>query len=68
VETEIGQPQRCAEVLANVAAGLPVGQLDTEAQAAGNDRDLLRLDVQDAELGRQAKPPQLGNDQELAIL
>jgi hypothetical protein len=47
---------------------LPVRQLDTEAQAAGNDRDLLGLDVQDAELGRQAKPPQLGNDQELAIL
>src|ERR1700760_579368 len=56
---EIGQAQGCAEVLTDIAACLPVQELDAKTQATGDDGDLLWFDVQEAELGGQAKPSQL---------
>src|SRR5579875_2816730 len=46
------QPQRRTEVLADVAARRSIGQFNPEAQPARNQRDLLRLDFQHAEFGR----------------
>ena len=40
---EVGQLKQLARVLAHVAARRAVGQADLEANAARNDRDLLRL-------------------------
>ena len=48
-----GRRKRRAEVLADVAARRAVEQLDPEAHAARDHRDLLRRDVEDAQLGRR---------------
>ncbi len=64
---EIGQAQRGAEVLGDVAARLAIEQLDAETDAARNHRDLLRLDIEYAELGRDAQPALLRHDQQLAV-
>ena len=59
--------ERRAEVLADVAARGAVDELDAEAHAARHDGDLLRLDVDEADLGREAEPPLLRHDQQLAV-
>src|SRR3712207_1258153 len=47
----LGQGQRPAVVLAQVAAGRPALELDPDLDPARDDADLARLDVDDAELG-----------------
>ena len=64
---EVGQAEGAAVVLADVAAAAAVGQLEAEAHAARNDDDLLRLGVDDAELGDEAVPALLRHDQHLAV-
>src|SRR6185295_19799766 len=74
---EVGQAEAGAEVLADVAARLAsragdgtaarIQQLDPEAHAARDDDDLLRLRVDRAELGDEALPPELRDDQQLAV-
>ncbi|MNN40485.1 hypothetical protein D3C81_1545620 [compost metagenome] len=64
---QVGQLQQCAEVLADVATARAVRQLDTEADAARNHRDLLRFDLDHAQLGQQAQAAQLRHDQQLAV-
>ena len=53
--TEIRQPQLLTVVLADVAAGRSVGQLDAELDAARDQADLAGRDVEDAELGVDAQ-------------
>jgi hypothetical protein len=66
-DAEVGQPERRAVVLAHVAARLAVGQVDGEAHAARDHRDLGRRDVDQPELGRDLEPSVLGDDQKLAV-
>src|SRR5579862_1762663 len=64
---EVRQLEGRAEVFAHVTARLPILKLDTKAQATGNDGDLLRLQVDATQLGGDAQPPQLRDDQQLAV-
>ena len=64
---EVGQAEVGAEVLADVAARLTVEQLDSKANAARDDDDLLRLDVDRAELGDEALAAVLRDDEQLAV-
>ena len=64
---EVGQSHRRPEALADVAARLTVRQLDPEAQPPGNQQHFLRCGLQDPELGRDAQPPELRHDEELAV-
>src|SRR6185437_3713778 len=59
---EVGQAHRRAEAFADVASRLTVRELDPEAQTARNQQHLLRHDLQDPELGRDAQPPELRHD------
>ena len=64
---EVGQLERRAVVLADIAARRAVGQLDPKAHAARDHDDLLRLGVDHAELGDEALAPELRHDQQLAV-
>jgi hypothetical protein len=64
---EIRQAQRRAEILAHIAARGAVRQLDAKAQAARQDGDLQRFDVQDAEFRQQPQPPLLRHHQHFRI-
>jgi hypothetical protein len=53
---QIGQAQRRAEIFADIAANTRPGliaQVDAKTDAARNDRDLLWLEADQAELGAQ---------------
>jgi hypothetical protein len=65
--SEVRQPQRRPEVLADIAARDPIGQRDPEADPARDHRDLVRLDLEHAELGRDVQASLLRHDQQLAI-
>ena len=64
---QVRQAQRCTEVLADIAARLAIGQFDQEAHTARDHGDLLRADIDHAELGGDAQAPLLRDDQQLAI-
>ena len=65
--TEVRQAQRGAVVFRDVATRLAIGQLHRETHAARNHRDLLRLDIDHAELGGDAQAALLGHQQQLAV-
>ena len=64
---EVGQLQQRTVVLADVATARAIGQFNAEAHAARDHRDLLRLDLDHAQLGQQAQRAQLRHDQQLAV-
>ncbi len=64
---QVRQAHQAAEVLADIAACLAIGQLDAKAHPARDHRDLLRLDLDHAELGEQAQAAVLGHDQQFAV-
>ena len=63
----IGQRELGAVVLADIAARRSVDQLDLEHQAARQDADLARLDLDHAHLGDEAHAAHLRHDQQLAV-
>ncbi len=64
---QLRQAQQGAVVLADIAARRPIHQVDPEAHAAGDDRDLQRRHLKDPHLGDQPKPPFLGDHQQLPV-
>ncbi len=54
-------------VLADEAAGRAFQHLDAVDEPARKDRDLLRLEVDHAELRREPQPPLLGDNEQLRI-
>ena len=64
---EVGDAQGRAVVLADVAPGAGVQQLDAELHATGDDGDLQRLHFQHAQFGDQAQAALLGDDQPFAV-
>ena len=64
---EVGQAERLAVVLADVAAGLAVGQLDAELDAARNDGQFARRNFENAELRAQQQLALLRQDQHFAV-
>jgi hypothetical protein len=64
---EVGQPERGAAILRDVAARRAVGQLDPEAHAARDQRDVSGRDVHHTHLGRDPQPAVLRHDQQLAV-
>ena len=64
---QIRQLEQCAEVLAHIACGLPIRQAHTEAHAAWQHRNFLRLHVQYAQLGFDMQAPGLRHQHQLAI-
>ena len=63
----LGQRERAAVVLAEIAARRAVRQLDAKLDAARDHRDLAGLDVDDAELGAEPQPALLRHEQQLAV-
>jgi GNAT superfamily N-acetyltransferase len=61
------QLELLAVILADEAARGAFGDLHPVKQPARNDRDLLRLEVDDPELGEEAQFPLLRHDQNLAV-
>ncbi len=64
---EVRKTQWRAEILAHITSCPAVQQLHTEAQAARHDGDLLRLDLEHAELRGEAQAPELRHDQQLPV-
>ena len=64
---EVGQAEGLAVVFADVAAGLVVEQLDAELDAAGNDGEFARGDLEDAAFGAKEQRALLRQDQHLAV-
>ena len=63
----LGQRERAAVVLAQIAAGRPARELDPDLHAARDDGDLAGLDVDDAELGPEPQLALLRHEQHLAV-
>jgi hypothetical protein len=64
---EIRELERGAEVFTNVTARGARRQNDAKAQAARNDGDFLRFDVQPSELRIEVEAAKLRHDEQLAI-
>ncbi|MCY1390905.1 hypothetical protein D9M71_57290 [compost metagenome] len=64
---EVRQAQRGAVVLADIATGAGVQQLDTELHAARDHGDFQGLHIQQAQFGGDAQAALLGNDQQFAV-
>ena len=64
---ELRQPQMLPVVLADVAARLPIDQLDTERHAPRHEADLAGRHVQHAQLGVDDQRTQLRHDQQFAV-
>ena len=64
---QVRQTKALAVVLADVAAGLPVGQLGAELDAARNHRQLAWRSLQNAQFGTQQEPALLRQDQHFAV-
>ena len=67
LRAELGQVEMLAVVFADIAARRVVGEVDREAQAAGDQRDLARRDVERAELRAQDQAARLRDQQQLAV-
>ena len=64
---KIGEFERRTEILADVAASGARLHVHSKAQAARNDRDFLRLEVDAAELRVEGQGAQLRHDQQFAV-
>src|SRR4029077_6423225 len=67
VRPKWGKRKHPALILADIAAGRPVGQFDAEFYAARDDRDLARARLDRAELGVEHQAALLRHDQQFAI-
>ena len=63
----VGQCEAAAIVLAHISARRAIARLDAENDAARNDADLARLDLDHAEFGAESQPVLLRDDQQLAV-
>ena len=63
----VRQREATAVILADVGAHRSVDEFDAEDDAARNDADLARLDVDDAELGAEADLALLRDDEEFTV-
>ena len=64
---EVRQLERGAEILTNIAASAASRQIDPEAQAARDDGDFLRLDMNSSEFRVERQRSKLRHDEHLAI-
>jgi formate dehydrogenase assembly factor FdhD len=64
---QIGQAQRRAVVLGNIAASLGIEQLNAKLEATGDHRDFQWFQIQAPQLGTNAQAAQFGHQQQLAI-
>ena len=64
---EFWQAERCTVVLGDIAARRAVGQRDGKRQAARQQRDLARRDLQAAEFGADLEPTLLRHQQHLGV-
>ena len=65
--SEVGQPERRTEILADVAASATRLHIHSKAQAARNDCDFLGLQIDAAELGAKSQCSELRHDQQFAV-
>ena len=56
-----------AVIFADETARRSLDQFDPVEQAARNDGDFLRFEIDDAELGAEPQPPFLGHDEKLGV-
>ena len=63
---ELGQAERSAVILGDIAARLAI-DLDAELHAARDQADAARRNVHPAQLGEQAQRARLRDDQQLAV-
>src|SRR3982751_2599107 len=64
---ELRQSQQRAVVLADIAARIAATELDREADAARDDGNLSRCNIDNAHLGVNLQRATLGDEQQLAV-